>query len=124
MEINDKRSLSVLMTALYIAKWESDDDNSHVNELSGSPFFSKLYHDVIDEAIRLDLDKPAAIRRWEDWRSIEQRPDQLARTRARIRNIRQWPSWPLEQKRQVVEYLLSPFKATEVTLQELILISF
>lgn len=120
MEIADKRSLSVLMTAMYVAKWESDDDNSHVSEIMCSPPFARLYHDLVDEVIRLDASGPDAVRRWESWRAIERRPDQLERTKARIRTIRLWPSWSREEKLQTVEYLLSPFRATAATLDELL----
>jgi hypothetical protein len=120
MEIVEKTHLSVLMTALYVAKWESDDDNAYVKELAGSPFFSQLYHDVANAVIQFDAGKPPALRRWENWRAIEQRPIQLELTRARIKRISQWPGWSREQKRNYVLCLLSPFTATEDTLEALI----
>jgi len=121
MEIADKQSLSVLMTAMYIAKWESDDDNAHVTEIAGSPVFAQLYRDLVDAVIRLDADKPPAVRRWEAWRAIEQRPEQLDRTRARIlSSSRLWATWSREQKQYWVACLLSPFTATAATLEELL----
>jgi hypothetical protein len=120
MEIADKRALSVLMTAMHVAKWESSDDNSHVKELAGSPYFSKLYNDVVDEMINIDSGKIDAVHRWENWRAIEQNPEHLEKTRSRIRGIRAWQTWPIEQKRQMIENLLSPFKATPATLDELL----
>jgi len=123
MKIADKKTLSVLMTALYVAKWESDDDNAHVAAITGSPFFARLYHDVVDEVVRLDASKPAAVRRWESWRAIEGRPDQLERTKARIRSMSPWSSWSREERLQMIEYLLSPFRATAATLDELVSLS-
>jgi hypothetical protein len=122
MEISDKRSLTVVMTALYVAKWESDDGNAHVAELAGSPVLAKLYNVLIDEVVDLDADKPEILNKWERWRAIEQRPEQLERTRDRIRSLRQWASWSREQKRQMIGYLLSPFKASDATVEELLLL--
>jgi hypothetical protein len=120
MEISDKRSLSVLMTALYVAKWESDDDNAHVAEIAGSPVLARLYNVLIDEVVSLDADNPEIVRKWEGWRAIEQRPEQLNRTRDRIRGLRLWASWSGEQKQQMIECLLSLFKASDATLDELL----
>jgi hypothetical protein len=119
MQITDRRSLSVLMTALYVAKWESDDESSHVREISGSPVFSRLYHDVVDAVIALDSDKPDVVRKWQMWRTIEQRPAQLERTRDRLKSIGLWSSWSREQKLLMVEHMLSPFVATVETLEAL-----
>jgi hypothetical protein len=122
MEISDKHSLTVVMTALYVAKWESDDGNAHVAELAGSPVLAKLYNVLIDEVVGLDADKPEILNKWERWRAIEQRPEQLERTRDRIRSLRQWASWSREQKRRMIGYLLSPFKASDATVEELLLL--
>lgn len=108
MQIEDERTLSVLMTAMYVAKWESDDDNAHVSEIAGSPVFARLYNELIDEVIRRNAGKPTVVREWESWRAIEQRPDQLERTRGRIQRLRVWSSWSREQKQQMVEYQLEP----------------
>lgn len=120
MEITAKETLSVLMTSLYVAKWESEDDNPHVRELAGSPPFARLYNDVVDAMIGLDSARPDAVRNWQRWRAIEGRPDQLERTRVRIRSTQLWPSWSRQQKQQMVELLLSPFTATSATLEELL----
>jgi hypothetical protein len=111
---------SSTVTAMYVAKWESSDDNSHVKELAGSPYFTKLYNDVVDEMVNIDSGKSDAIHRWENWRAIEQNPEHLKKTRSRIRDIRAWQTWSIEQKRQMIEKLLGPFKATPATLDELL----
>jgi hypothetical protein len=115
----DRRQLSVLMTALYIAKWESDDENSHVQEISGSPIFARLYNDAVDAMIALDSKKPDAVRKWHAWRSLEQRPEALDRTRSRIKQLTPWGTWTREQKLQMVMHLVSPFVATQSTLASL-----
>lgn len=120
MEISDKQTLLVLMTSLCYTKWESDDDDSRVAELSGSPYFAKLYNDVVDEVIRLDSGRSAAIQRWQEWRAIEGRPLQLELVKARIKKLPLWVSWSREQREQVVATLLSPFTATDATLEALI----
>lgn len=120
MEIADKQTLSVFLTALYVAKWESDEQNAHVVELAGSPYFARLYNDAVDEMIRLEAGRPDAVRTWQRWRAIEAHPDQLERTRARIQAIRLWPSWSGPQKQQMIEFLISPFTATPATLEQLI----
>ena len=63
MNISDKPSLSVRMTALYIAKWEADAKDTHVITISGSPFFAKLYNELVDDMIRLDGDNPGKVRK-------------------------------------------------------------
>jgi hypothetical protein len=120
VEITDKQTLSILLTSLYVAKWESGEENPHVVELSGSPYFAKLYNDAVDDMIRLEAGRADAVRNWQRWRTIEDHPDELERTRARIKSIGMWPSWSKEQKRQMVEFLLSPFTATPATLEQLI----
>lgn len=120
MKIADKQTLSVLLTSLYVSKWESDEENAHVAELSGSPSFAKLYNDAVDEMIRLEAGRPDAVRNWQRWRAIEAHPDQLERTRARIKSIRLWPSWSREQKQQMLLFLISPFMATPATLEQLL----
>lgn len=120
MEIHDKQTLLVLMTSLYHTKWESDDGDSRVAELSGSPYFAKLYNDVVDEVIRLDSERPAAVQRWQEWRAIEGRPLQLELVKTRIRNLPLWGSWSREQREQVVMTLLSPFTAEDATLEVLL----
>jgi hypothetical protein len=120
MEIRDKNTLSVLMTALYVAKWDSNEDSSYIIEISGSPFLARLYNDVVDEMIRLESDKHGANQKWMNWRSIEQRPRELEKTRTRIKNMALWAQWPREQRQQIIEYLLSPFNATQPTLEELL----
>src|SRR4051812_27142511 len=81
MEIADKQTLSVLLTSLYVAKWESDEGNAHVAELSGSPSFARLYNDAVDEMIRLEAGRPDVVQSWQRWRAIETHPDPLERTR-------------------------------------------
>src|SRR5205823_3403797 len=111
----------VLMKGLYIVKWDSDDSNSTVFELVGSPYFAKLYRDLVDESMHKDAWKPDATKKWVRWRSIEARPEQLERTRARIqRMMPKWSSWSQDQKREMVDILLSPFVATQETIEELI----
>lgn len=73
----------------------------------------------MDGLIRLEADKPDAIEKWARWRTIEGRPEQLQRTRARIQKMHMWPSWSEEQKRQILEILLSPFVAAPDTIDEL-----
>jgi hypothetical protein len=101
VEITAKETLSVLMTSLYVAKWESEDDNPHVRELAGSPHLARLYNDVVDAMIGLDSARPDAVRNC-------------------IRSTQLWPSWSRQQKQQMVELLLSPFTATSATLEELL----
>jgi hypothetical protein len=120
VEIADKQTLSVLLTSLYVAKWESDEENAHVAVLSGSPFLAKLYNDAVDEMIRLEAGRPDAVRSWQAWRAIEAHPDQLERTRARIQRIRLWPSWSREQRQEMLRALISPFTAAPDTLEQLI----
>lgn len=118
MEITDKNSLLVLMTAMYIVKWEISDDNAHVDELIGSPFFARSYNDVTDAVIGLDLAGWMQCKKWEHWRAVERRPEELEMIRERIKRMLPWRAWFAEQKRQMVEILLSPFKATPATLAE------
>jgi hypothetical protein len=119
MDIDDKDTLSVLMSAMYVAKWEAAD-SSRVTELAGSPYLSRLFNDVVDELARLDASQVNDASKLARWRAIEGRPAELERVRARIRSTRLWSSWTDEQKRSMVEYLLSPFRATPDTLKELI----
>jgi hypothetical protein len=121
MEILDKNSLSTLMKALYVAKWESDDENAHVTELAGSPHLARIFNEIVDEFIRLDDGRPDAARQWSHWRSIEERPEELERLRARIKAMSsKWGRWTREQRLEMVDILLSPFTATATTLEELI----
>jgi hypothetical protein len=124
MEILDRGMLLALMKALYVIKWESDDEDATVFELIGSPYVAKLYNDAVDEIIRLEAGKPDAIKKWAHWRAIEEHPAQLQRTRDRIRRkMPIWSSWSEQEKRQMIEILLSPFVAAPETLHELILLS-
>lgn len=120
MHISNKTSLSVLNTAMYIAKWESDEKSSRVIEIAGSPLFANLYNEMIDEMIRPDADNPDIMGKWERWRAIEHRPDQLERMRVWIKGMRPWSGWSREQKLRMIEYLLSPFRATDATIAELL----
>jgi hypothetical protein len=119
MEIEDSRLLSVLQMVMYVAKWEGDDTSAHVIDLAESKCFSELYRKVVDELIEMESVDPALVKRWTVWRAIEDRPGQLARIRKRISETALWSAWSIEQKRQWVEVLLSPFCATNTTLDEL-----
>jgi len=113
--------LSVLQAALYVVKWEGeDDDSSRVAELAGSPYFAELHHRVVDELISLEADKPPLVQKWNRWRAIEERPEHLERTKKRIRETTLWKTWSMEEKREWVEILLSPFWATAPTLDDLL----
>jgi hypothetical protein len=119
VQIKDRDTLLMLLTAMYVTKWEAAD-SSHVDELAGSPYFARLYNDAVDEIVRMDSDNPTEFTRWEHWRTIEARPVQLERTRNRIRQGKDvWQTWSREQKTEFIRILLSPFRANPATIEDL-----
>jgi hypothetical protein len=123
MDVTDKNALRVLQMVMFVAKWIAPSNNATVVELSSSRDFGKLYCDLIEELIRGEPTHPRAVSSWKRWRIIEDRPDQLDRVRVWIRRTANWRNLSVDQRRELVLVLLSPFVATTATLDELLSMS-
>jgi hypothetical protein len=120
LKIEEKHLLAALQRVLYASKFDRSPEEAA--EFAQSPYVAEVYRRVVDacmEAARASK-KMNEVTGWQSWLVAEKNAPALNAVRCQIRITSNWNALGPQKKRDHIAVLMSPFVASEETVDALI----
>jgi hypothetical protein len=120
LRIEEKHLLTALQRVLYASKFDRSPEEAA--EFAQSPYVAAVYRRVVDACIEAAMvsKKMNEVTGWESWLVAEKNAPAMNAVRGQVGITSNWNALGPQNKRDYIAILLSPFIASEETIDALV----